>query len=118
MYKWVNICQGNYSVSDEYDSYDQIGHRHFDFEVCPAYLISHRDCDALIVAYEQQGQPPAAALLEVYFLEAQGLDESADRIFGVRLGGVEDAVLEGGGLDTLLRRGAGLFDEVVVGAQV
>jgi len=55
MYKWVHICQGNYSVSDEYDAGDQIGHRYFDFEAYPADLISRIDCDALMVEYDFVG---------------------------------------------------------------
>lgn len=52
MYKWVHICQGNYSVSDEYDRGDQIGHRYFDLEGYPADLISEIECDALMVEYD------------------------------------------------------------------
>ncbi len=52
MYKWVHICQGNYSVSDEFDSGDQIGHRYFDFGEYPADLISRIECDALMVEYD------------------------------------------------------------------
>jgi hypothetical protein len=51
-------------------------------------------------------------------LEAQGPHEGADGPFGVGLGGLQDAVLARGGLDPLFRLGAGLLDEVVVGAQV
>src|SRR5215210_8089697 len=57
-------------------------------------------------------------LLETDLSETKGLDEGAHGPLRVRLGGVEDAVLAGGGLDLLLGRGAGHFDEVVVGAQV
>ena len=52
MYKWVHICQGNYSVSDEFDQGDQIGHRYFDFEEYPADLITGIRCDALMVEHD------------------------------------------------------------------
>lgn len=52
MYKWVHICQGNYSVSDEFDSGDQIGHRYFDFGEYPADLITDIACDSLMVEYD------------------------------------------------------------------
>lgn len=52
MHKWVHICQGNYSVSDEFDQGDQIGHRYFDFEEYPADLISGLQCDALMVEHD------------------------------------------------------------------
>jgi 5-methyltetrahydropteroyltriglutamate--homocysteine methyltransferase len=55
MYKWVHICQGNYSVSDEFDRGDQIGHRYFDFGEYPADLISRIECDALMVEYDFVG---------------------------------------------------------------
>jgi 5-methyltetrahydropteroyltriglutamate--homocysteine methyltransferase len=52
MYKWVHICQGNYSVSEEFDSGDQIGHRYFDFGEYPADVITRIECDALMVEYD------------------------------------------------------------------
>lgn len=52
MYKWVHICQGNYSVSDEFDQGDQIGHRYFDFAEYPADLIPNIQCDALMVEHD------------------------------------------------------------------
>ena len=52
MYKWIHICQGNYSVSDTFDSGDQIGHRYFDFGEYPADLIANIQCDALMVEHD------------------------------------------------------------------
>ena len=52
MYRWVHICQGNYSVSEEFDSGDQIGHRYFDFGEYPADVITRIECDALMVEYD------------------------------------------------------------------
>jgi len=52
MSKWVHICQGNYSVSEEFDHGDQIGHRYFDFGDYPADAIVRIDCDALMVEYD------------------------------------------------------------------
>ena len=52
MYKWVHICQGNYSVSDEFDQGNQIGHRYFDFGEYPADLITNINCDALMVEHD------------------------------------------------------------------
>lgn len=52
MYKWVHICQGNYSVSDEFDQGDQIGHRYFDFGEYPADLITAIQCDSLMVEHD------------------------------------------------------------------
>ncbi|MGI9048967.1 MAG: hypothetical protein ACR2GU_06305 [Rubrobacteraceae bacterium] len=52
MYKWVHICQGNYSVGDEFDQGEQIGHRYFDFGEYPADLISRIQCDVLMVEYD------------------------------------------------------------------
>lgn len=55
MYKWIHICQGNYSVSDEFDRGNQIGHRYFDFGEYPADLISKIECDALMVEHDFVG---------------------------------------------------------------
>ncbi len=52
MYKWVHICQGNYSVSEDFDAGDQVGHRYFDFGEYPADLITKIDCDALMVEFD------------------------------------------------------------------
>ncbi|MGH3090460.1 MAG: hypothetical protein ACRDSJ_24535 [Rubrobacteraceae bacterium] len=52
MYKWVHICQGNYSVSEDFDAGDQIGHRYFDFGEYPADIITKINCDALMVEYD------------------------------------------------------------------
>ncbi len=52
MFKWVHICQGNYSVDEDFDAGDQIGHRYFDFGEYPADIIARIQCDALMVEYD------------------------------------------------------------------
>lgn len=55
MFKWVHICQGNYSVSEEFDEGDQIGHRYFDFGEYPADAIAKIRCDAIMAEYDFAG---------------------------------------------------------------
>lgn len=52
MYTWLHICQGNYSVSEEFDDGDQIGHRYFDLREYPADLIAGIRCDAIMAEYD------------------------------------------------------------------
>ena len=47
-FKWTHVCQGNYSVSEEYDQGDQIGHRYFDVEQYPTELICQLEVDAIM----------------------------------------------------------------------
>ena len=47
-FKWTHVCQGNYSVSEEYDQGDQIGHRYFDVEDYPTELICQLEVDAIL----------------------------------------------------------------------
>lgn len=88
MYKWVHICQGNYSVSDAFDSGDQIGHRYFDFGEYPADLISNIKCDALMVehdfahAYETvlKDQQLAVGAADVQTKEVESPEQIVERI--------------------------------------
>ncbi|MEJ7819096.1 MAG: hypothetical protein WKF44_02205 [Rubrobacteraceae bacterium] len=92
MYKWVHICQGNYSVSDEFDQGDQIGHRYFDFEEYPADLISAIESDALMVehdfahAYENvlKDQQLAVGAADVQNKQVESPEQIIERIEALR----------------------------------
>ena len=88
MYKWIHICQGNYSVSDEFDSGSQIGHRYFDFGEYPADLITNIQCDALMVehdfahAYETvlKDQQLAVGAADVQDIQVENPEQMIERI--------------------------------------
>lgn len=88
MFTWVHICQGNYSVSEDFDAGDQIGHRYFDFGAYPADLIAGIDADALMVEHDVAGayekvlreQQLAIGAADVQQREVDTADQIVERV--------------------------------------